>query len=67
MKKVVDKYFNMHDMYLEVGLGIWSLTSNVIAWGTRMLNQANTFIEFHFIKNGNQDSMKKMPIQDLKA
>jgi hypothetical protein len=67
MKKVVDKYFNVHDMYLKVELGIWSLTSNVIAWVARLLNQADTFIEFHFIKNGNQDSMKKMPIQDLKA
>jgi hypothetical protein len=67
MKKVVDKYFNVHNMYLKVELGIWSLISNVIAWAARLLNQADTFIEFHLIKNGNQDSMKKMPIQDLKA
>jgi hypothetical protein len=25
------------------------------------------FIEFHFIKNGNSNLVKKMPIQDLKA
>ncbi len=67
MKKVVNKYFGVHNMYLEVELGIWSLTSNVTAWATRLLNQVDTFIEFHFIKNGNHDSMKKMPIQDLKA
>jgi hypothetical protein len=32
-----------------------------------LLNELDTFIEFHFIKNGNQDSMKKMPIYDLKV
>jgi hypothetical protein len=36
-------------------------------WVTRLLNKPNTFIEFHFIKNGNQDSMKKRPIHDLKV
>jgi hypothetical protein len=38
MKKVVDKYFGMHNMYLEIELGIWPLTSNVIPWATRLLN-----------------------------
>lgn len=32
-----------------------------------MFNQLDTFIEFHFIENGNQDSVKKMPIHDLKV
>ncbi len=36
-------------------------------WATRLLNEPNTFIEFHFIKNGNQDLMQKMPIYDLKV
>jgi hypothetical protein len=53
MKKVVDEYFDMHDMYLEVELRIWSFTSKVNAWVARLLNQPDTFIEFHFIKNGN--------------
>jgi hypothetical protein len=67
MKKVVDEYFGVHDMYPEVEFIIWSFTSKVTAWAARQLNQPNTFIEFHFIKNGNQDSMKNMPMQDLKA
>jgi hypothetical protein len=33
----------------------------------RLLNQLDTFIKFHFIKNGNQDSMKKMLIHDMKV
>jgi hypothetical protein len=31
MKKVVDELFNVHDMYLVVEFGIWSLISKVIA------------------------------------
>jgi hypothetical protein len=54
-------------MYPEVEFKIWSFTSKVTIWVTRLLNQFNTFIEFHFIKNGNQDLVKKMPIQDLKT
>ncbi len=57
----------MHNMYLEVKLGIWSLISKITAWVTRLLNQLDTFIEFHFIKNENQDLVKKMPIQDMKV
>jgi hypothetical protein len=53
MKKVVDEYFGMHDMYLKVELGICLLISKVTAWATRLLNQLDTFIEFHLIKNGN--------------
>jgi hypothetical protein len=60
--KVVDEYFGVHNMYLEVELGIWSLTSKVTNWMAKLLNQPNIFIEFHFIKNGNEESMKKMPI-----
>jgi hypothetical protein len=67
MKKVVNEYFDMHNMYLEVKLGIWSLISKITAWVTRLLNQLDTFIEFHFIKNENQDLVKKMPIQDMKV
>jgi hypothetical protein len=62
MKKVVDEYFDMHDMYPKVDFGIWLPISKVIAWATKLLNQLDTFIEFHFIKSGNQDSVKKMPI-----
>jgi len=43
----------MHDMYLKVELGICLLISKVTAWATRLLNQLDTFIEFHLIKNGN--------------
>jgi len=53
MKKVVDKYFGVHDMYLKVEFGIWSFISKIIAWAIRLLNQPDTFIEFHLIKNGN--------------
>ncbi len=53
MKNVVDKYFGVHDMYLEVEFGIWSFISKVNAWAVRLLNQLDIFIEFHFIKNGN--------------
>lgn len=60
--KVVDEYFGVHNMYPEVELGIWSLTSKVTNWMAKLLNQPNIFIEFHFIKNGNEESMKKMPI-----
>ncbi len=67
MNMVVNEYFNMHDMHLEVELGIWSFTSKVIAWATRLLNQLDIFIESHYIKNGKWDLMKKMPIQDLRA
>jgi hypothetical protein len=62
MKKFVNEYFSMQDMYPEVELWIWSLISKIIVWVARLLNQPNTFIEFHFIKSINQDSMKKMPI-----
>ncbi len=62
MKKVVNEYFNLHDMYPEVEFKIWSFSSKVTAWVTRLRNNFDMFIEFHSIKNGNQDSMKKMPI-----
>jgi hypothetical protein len=52
MKKVVEEYFSVHDMYLEVELKIWSFISKVTVWATRLLNQPDTLIEFHFIKNG---------------
>jgi hypothetical protein len=60
--KVVDEYFGVHNMYPEVELGIWSLTSKVTNWMAKLLNQPNIFIEFHFIKNGNEELVKKMPI-----
>jgi hypothetical protein len=53
MKKVIEKYFNVHNMYLEVKLGIWSLTWKIIARVVRLLNKFDTFIEFDLIKNGN--------------
>ncbi len=62
MKKVIAKYFKVHDMYPKVEFEIWSFISKVTTWATRLLNQPNTFIEFHLIKNGNQDSVKKMHI-----
>jgi hypothetical protein len=45
---------SMSTIYLEIKLEIWSFTSKVIVWVAKLLN-------------GNQDSMKKLPIQDLKA
>jgi hypothetical protein len=54
MKKVINEHFNVHNIYLEIELEIWSFNSKVIVWVAKLLN-------------GNQDSMKKLPIQDLKA
>jgi hypothetical protein len=53
MKKVVNENFSLHNMYPKVELKIWSLISKVIAWASRLLIYLDTFIEFHFIKNGN--------------
>jgi hypothetical protein len=33
-----------------------------MVWVARLLTKPKTFIKFHFKKNGNQDSVKKMPI-----
>jgi len=67
MKKVVNEYFGIFNLYLEAKLRIWSMAPKVTTWATRLLNQLDTFIEFHFIKNGNQDLVKKMPIHDMKV
>jgi hypothetical protein len=48
MKKVVEKYFSMHNMYPKVELKIWSFTSKITTWSARLLNQLDTFVEFHF-------------------
>jgi hypothetical protein len=53
MKKVVNEYFDILDLYLEAKLGIWSMAPKVIAWAMRPLNQLDMFIEFQFIKNWN--------------
>lgn len=50
MKKVVNEYFNVHDIYPKVELEIWSLSSKVTAWAVRLLKKFDTFIKFHFIK-----------------
>ncbi len=67
MKKVFDKYVGMLDLYPKAKLEIWSLVVKGTSWVARLLNQLDTFIKFHFIKNGNQDSMKKMHVHDMKA
>jgi hypothetical protein len=67
MKKVVDKYVGMFNLYPKAELGIWSFALKGTSWVVRLLNQLDTFIKFHFIKNGNQDSMKEMPIHDMKV
>jgi hypothetical protein len=44
---------------------VFHFKSNHLA--ARLLNRLDTFIEFHCTKNGKQDLVKKIPIQDLKA
>ncbi len=67
MKTIADEYFNMFDLYPKANIRIWSLALKGTSWVARLLNQLDTFNKFHFFKNGNQDSMKKMPVYDMKV
>lgn len=67
MKIIANEYFNMFDLYPKIDTRIWSLALKGTSWATRFLNQLDTFNKFHLIKNGNQDSMKKMPVHDMKV
>jgi hypothetical protein len=57
----------MLDLYPKIELRIWSLILKGTFWAARLLNQLDIFIKFHLIKNGNQDSMKKMHVHDMKV
>ncbi len=62
MKKMVGNYFNLIPLYKEATLGMWNLIVKVTSWVGRTLKKPKLNLEFHFVKNGNQDSMKKMPL-----
>jgi hypothetical protein len=62
MKKVVGNYFNLIPLYEEATIGVWNLTIKVMFWARRILKKPKLNLEFHFVKNGNQDSVKKMPL-----
>jgi hypothetical protein len=62
LKKVIDEYFGLNDLYPKVKLGYGGLSPNITVWVPMFLTKPKTFIELDFKKNGNQDSIKKIPI-----
>jgi hypothetical protein len=67
LKKVISEYLGFNHFYLEAQLEIWSMSNSILAWGARLTPRQETLIEFHFIKNENKNSVKKMPICALKV
>lgn len=61
LKKEIDEYFGLNNLYLKIKLKIWGSLSKHNNLGGHAF-EPKTFIEFHFWKNGNQDFVKKMPI-----
>jgi hypothetical protein len=62
MKKFVGNYFNLIPLYKEVMIGVWNLAVKVTSWVGRIMKKPKINLEFHFLKNGNQDYVKKMPL-----
>lgn len=61
------EYLGLNQYYPKVELGIGTLSKNVSTWGVRLMPSQESLIEFHFMKNDNEDSIKKMPIHALKV
>jgi hypothetical protein len=60
LKKVINEYLGFNQYYPEEKLGICTLSNNISACGVRLIPATKSLIEFHLIKNSNEDSIKKM-------
>jgi hypothetical protein len=60
LKKVIEKYVGIDDMYSEAKRGFFEFTSFMSSWAIYIVESLDNNLEFHIIKNGNQDFVKKM-------
>ncbi len=65
MEKIVGDYLGLIPLYKEAMFGVWDLTIKVMSWAVRILKKPYLNMEFHFVQNGNQDFVKKMPLQHM--
>jgi hypothetical protein len=64
---VIGEYLGVNQYYPKVKLGIWTFSKSISAWGPRLILAQEFLKEFYFIKNDNENSIIKMPIQRLKV
>jgi len=64
---VIGEYLGVNQYYPKVKLRIWMLSKSVSTGGVRLMPTHESLIEFQFIKNDNEDSIKKEAIHPLKV
>jgi hypothetical protein len=67
VKKVVRKYIGTNELYSEAKLDLFQLKISLTSWVIYIVKSQESSLEFHFIKNGNHDYVKKMPIHSIKV
>jgi hypothetical protein len=59
MKKVIGNYLGFILVYKEATFRVLDLTFKVTSWALRIMKKPKINLQFHFVKNGNQDFVKK--------
>ncbi len=64
LQKVLGDYLGLNIVHFVIELGIWELLLAVTFLVARV-NPKDSSFKFQFIKNGNQNNVKKMPIHSM--
>jgi hypothetical protein len=59
VRKVIMMYVGTNELYSEIKLDLFQLTISLTSYVICIVESQDSSLEFHFIKNGNHDYVKK--------